>query len=351
MIPDKQIKDRYNQFWNRSNTSRACLYLTSWDGSPGFRKPSDLEEKWLSPEYNEEMAVYNAGHTRYYAEGFSSEFINFGPGSLAACIGGSFRIAPNTVWYDNAPHFIEDPENYIYPELDTDSEMYRLTEQFTSRHLSHKDLYVTSVPDIGGEFDVVASLRGTENLLYDLYDHPWEVLELGSRVEKLWEENCLYLANRLLRSQGGMTSWMPIYSDRIYYPLQCDFCAMISPGMFRKFILPGLTRQTEILDRSVYHLDGPSELPHLDMILSMPRLNAVQWTSGDGNPGIDDPVWYDLYRKIQNAGKGLVLLGFPMDGLENLLKNISSRGLFLSSGVRDGKEAEEIIVTAERLAV
>ena len=117
---------------------------------------------------------------------------------------------------------------------------------------------------------------------------------------------------------------------------------MISPDMFREFVLPDLRYQTEQMERSVYHLDGPGELPHVDMLLSLEWLNAIQWTSGSGAPELTDPCWFDLYRRIKRAGKGIVLLGANPDGLERLLDNISTRGLYISVGAKDESQAREI---------
>ena len=115
------------------------------------------------------------------------------------------------------------------------------------------------------------------------------------------------LANKLIEAQGGMTSWIPLWSDQIFFPLQCDYSAMISPQMFGEFVLPDLKEQTEYMDRSIYHLDGAGEFPHLEQILSLPRLNALQWAPGAGKPGGGDPCWFDFYRKVQAAGKSLLI--------------------------------------------
>ena len=57
----------------------------------------------------------------------------------------------------------------------------------------------------------------------------------------------------------------------------------------------------ERLTNVIYHLDGIGELCHLDSVLSLPELNAVQWVYGEGKPG---PMhWLDVYKKIRAAGK------------------------------------------------
>ena len=48
-------------------------------------------------------------------------------------------------------------------------------------------------------------------------------------------------------------------------------------------------------------MDGPGQLPHLDLLLSIPELKGIQWIPGDGQPNITK--WPEVYRKIRKAGK------------------------------------------------
>ena len=348
MITEEQ-KRRFTAFWNRAPIDRACLSLTAWDGAPASRAPVSVDQQWGDLDYREESAVYETTHTRYFAEAFPTIFTNFGPGCFAACVGSNYLFSPHTVWFDSEPYFLKDWENPPALEIDRNSGMYKLVEDFTRRFMTHGDRFFTSITDIGGTYDIIASLRGTENLLYDLIDYPDEVKAFRNELAPLWKSYFNEYASRLIKAQGGMTSWMPIWSDTPYYPLQCDFCAMISPQMFGEFILPDLREQTEYLDRSIYHLDGIGELPHLDQLLSLPQLNAIQWTSGDGKPAVTDPCWFELYHRIQAAGKGLILLSANPDELETLFKGVSQKGMFITARVRDEQDAVAIVKMAERL--
>ncbi len=61
--------------------------------------------------------------------------------------------------------------------------------------------------------------------------------------------------------------------------------------MFKQFVLNTLRTDTEKLDNVIYHLDGVGELNHLDDILSLEKLKAVQWVFGDGQPPAEE--WMD----------------------------------------------------------
>jgi len=71
--------------------------------------------------------------------------------------------------------------------------------------------------------------------------------------------------------------------------------------MFNRFVLPTIERDCARLGNTIFHLDGIGELPHLDSLLKIENLNAVQWQYGTGS----GPVarWLDVYEKIIDAGK------------------------------------------------
>lgn len=78
--------------------------------------------------------------------------------------------------------------------------------------------------------------------------------------------------------------------------------------MFREAILPSLRREIGHMKYSLFHLDGPGALKHLDALLELDELDAVQWVYGAGaGPAAR---WLDVYRRIQDAGKGLQIVGY-----------------------------------------
>ena len=114
-----------------------------------------------------------------------------------------------------------------------------------------------------------------------------------------------------------------------------DFCYMISPAMFDRFVKPELAATCRRLKHAFYHLDGPGELAHLDSLLEIPELKGVQWVPGAGQPDITH--WPEVYRKIAKAGKliqfssGQSSLG--IEALDVLADQLgSSRNLIMTAG-------------------
>ncbi len=78
---------------------------------------------------------------------------------------------------------------------------------------------------------------------------------------------------------------------------------MMSPEDFRKYIQPSLRSQSENVDHVLYHLDGPAAIKHMDALMEIEGIDALQWTSGDAGPDGTLPDWDVIYDKAIAAGK------------------------------------------------
>lgn len=241
-------------------------------------------------------------------------FVNldsFGPGVLAAFCGAKLDNSSGRVWFfpDEEReiediHVRYDPEN-VY--------VRRIKELYRAGMERWNGTVVMGMPDLGGVLDVAATFRGSQNLLTDLYDAPDEVIRLTKEIQTAW-----YAAyDDLLAAldvQGCNSNWSGILSRTPSYITQCDFCYMIGNPMFRQFVLDTLRNDTQRLDHVIYHLDGVGELNHLDDVLAMEKLDAVQWVPGDGKAPC--AAWMDVYRRIEQAGKQSWICGGPKDFLK-----------------------------------
>lgn len=341
----ESVLQKYENFWERKNTDRPILNL-SYDvsGKQRYRAPASLKEQWLDEEYRYAAYKNNLDTFGYIAEGIPMFFTNFGPGSLAACIGGTYELAKNTIWFDRNPmiHDFECPPTIKFNE---NSEMWQNTLRLQNKFIADPNLHF-SIPDLGGVMDVVAAFRTTETLLYDLYDFPKELKEFSSKVTNLWLKVFDMHVEAIRKAGQPFNSWMNIPSAKPWYPLQCDFAYMISPVQFEEFVLPDLVRQVEHMPRSIYHLDGIGEIPHVDMLLDIPGLSGIQWTSGAGKESLTSKKWFPLYKKIQEKNKNLVLLGAikenDLDAAEPLIKTLDPTGLYISVHCSCKEKAEDI---------
>jgi hypothetical protein len=117
--------------------------------------------------------------------------------------------------------------------------------------------------------------------------------------------------------------------------------------MFAEFFAPALAVQCQQADHVIYHLDGPGALQHVETLLELPRLHAIQWVPGAGEDGPAHPKWRPLLRRIIQAGKRVHISVAPQE-VEALLAELPADGLAIATGCRSEEEARELLRKAER---
>lgn len=241
--------------------------------------------------------------TIHHGDAWPREWMNFGPGIAAAFLGGDAHPSPETMWF--TPGKWKGVQlRGIRPEYDEDNPWWRRVQDLTQACVAaFGRSAVVGITDIGGNLDIAASLRDTEPLLMDCLDDPEGVDMLCRRITPLWlryyDEQC-----SITEAAGrGTCCWASLWSPGRTYMLQSDFSYMISPALFERWVAPDITECCRHMDHGFYHLDGKGELPHLDVLLSIPELRGIQWIPGDGQPESGDPAWWPVLRRIRAAGK------------------------------------------------
>jgi len=263
----------------------------------------------------------NIENVKFQGDSFPRWWPNFGAGIVAGYLGAKITSDENTVWFE--PHSNIGLRD-IQPEYDADNFWWRWTKEITEAAVARwGNQVVVATTDLGGNLDILASLRGTQNLLIDLYDAPGEVDRLATEITQLWLRYYDELHQIIKNAENGTTAWAPMWCPGRYYMLQSDFCYMISPEMFERFVLPDLETCCNHLDFGFYHLDGKGQIPHLDMILGIENLHGVQWIPGDGAPPSEK--WLPLLKRIRDAGK-LCQVYVTAKGAQTIARELGGRG-------------------------
>ena len=87
--------------------------------------------------------------------------------------------------------------------------------------------------------------------------------------------------------------------------------------MFEEFFIPSIRFQCETAEHSIYHLDGPGAIQHLDSLLDISSLNGIQWVPLPGVGAKPMLEWLPLLKKIQESGKCLHI-GCPCKDVEKI---------------------------------
>jgi len=281
---------------------------------------------------------YDAACHRYAGDSFPQFHPNFGPGILADFVGGRADHTPETgtTWFYPGRFeglHIKD----IHLEYREDSRwLERLVELGRRASERFEGNIQIAMTDMGGTMDVLASLRPAELLLTDFYDFPEEVERLMWEVHDMWFRY-FDLISRACKNNPGYSSWAGVFSSEPAYMLQCDFCYMLGPEMFDRFVLPELAASCKRLPGgSFFHQDGVGQLPHTQSLHGIPELAGIQWQPGTGDwPG--SIGWHDQQRLIRDDGKLSQTWGGPED-LEKLIDAIGDVSHLVIIGHGDSRD-------------
>jgi hypothetical protein len=350
--PDYQrTRDRIEAFWERSVLERP---LTT------FHLPKPVEQqvplpagnhanpaaRWLDTGYQAELALARLANQDFsLGDALPIAFPNLGPEVFSAFYGCPLHFGDfGTSWTDPV---LEDWAAADRLALDWDHPYLKKLHEITDALLEvGQGKFITGMTDWHPGGDALAAFRDPQRLATDLIEYPEDVRRLLARVEADYYRVYDVFYEKLRAAGQPITSWLPLLAEGRYYIPSNDFSIMISRAMFEEFFLPGIARECRFLDRSIYHLDGPGALRHLDSILAIPELDALQWVFGAGNEGYGR--WVEVYRKAQAAGKGIHVM-CSLGEVEQVTQTLEPRGLFLDvSDVPNREAGAELLRRLER---
>jgi len=345
-----EVRARLTTWWNGGDIGRPALQFTVKRDKPLLDIPQmPKPDGWTTDysisnfEYRINLMENEPNRVIYGGDAAPKVSPDLAPNCLALYLGCPGVEGERTVWCEPIFHkpedakFVLDKQN-IYWQFST-----RLCREIMR---VGKGKMVIQFPDFIEGLDTLAALRGTDALLTDLIDRPeWvhdclrQITDRYFRVYDIWYD--------MIRDErGGSVFWA--WAPGRMAKFQCDFSAMISPGMFGEFMAPVLTEMTERVSYSMYHWDGPNAIPHHDHLLSIPKLTMIQWTAGAGQPGSCDKKWWPLYHKTVDAGKKVHIEGAKSVEIMNALKKEFGEKLkqFLINGSFDSEKTMQEAIEA-----
>ena len=351
----EETKRHYINWWNHKG-----IVLNMWEhfqegvtphaDIPAPKPYKDLNQRWFDPQWRAEYLDWYVAHSSLMADMLPVANTQLGPGSLAAILGGVFEGGEDTIWIHPRPTVVNgspidideikfDPN---HPNWLLHKELLKACKQKAQGH------YYVGMPDLMEGMDVLAAIKGTDKVLLDTVMQP-EVLE-----HQMQQINDIYFLvfdelYDIIREGDEMafcyfSSWAPGKMSK----LQSDISTMISVDDYRRFVQPFIREQCQKIDYTLYHLDGVGAMHHLDALLEIKELNAIQWTPGVGEPQGGSPKWYDLYKKILAAGKSIMACWVTLDELRPLLDNIGGDGVHIEMDFHNEQEVEQALKIVDK---
>lgn len=337
----EKIQQKYIEYWNCENHDRPLISITvpkSGYVPEKVKAPENIRDRWLDTDYIINTFRADIASTFFAGEAYPLLNPNLGPDIFGAMLGCELEFGEDTSWSD---HIIHDWNNIKNFAIDTRNKWYqkiiKMTEEIAN---DAKEDYFVGITDLHPGADGLVALRGPENLCMDLYDHPGEVKKYAMQLFNIFKKITDELYSVTTRNLKGSSNWMGIWHPGKWYVTSSDFICMISNDMFDEFILPELLAELDYLDASVFHLDGPQALKHLDTLLKIPKLKGIQWVYGAGQPTASH--WIPVLKKIQAAGK-LIHVNIVPEDLDILLAELSPEGVMYSVRVGSEEEATDIL--------
>jgi hypothetical protein len=293
---------------------------------------------WFDTELQIDLFVKSIEGRQFLGETFPVYFPNLGPDVYAAFYGAELEFGEVTSY--SVP-FVQQWEDSDQLVLDQNNPYFQKIEELTRQAIERcEEQFLVGYTDLHPGLDCVAAWRDPLQLCYDLYDDPDQVQQLANMAIADFE----YIYNHfdtMLKEKGQLSvSWMGIPSfGRMHIP-SCDFSALISQEFFNEFGLPILQYETKTMTHNIFHVDGQGVAKHLEAILSIPDIHALQWVQGVGD---DYPImqWISFIKDLQ-ARSIPVIVDLSPEDLDDFMDAMDPKGLFL--WVATDNEQEEIAI-------
>jgi hypothetical protein len=317
------IARRYEAWWAHDLLDRP-IFIGAANTNPARPITRRLEvieqpEQWFAAKLADLRQLHRVGDALPHIRA------DFGPVLLGGMLGGRIEFGADTTW---THAFIDDQwSNAPDWALREDNRWWRLLQELAQRVAADAPgCYLVCTPDLGGSADVLLNLRGSSQLCMDVVERPQQVQAAVDAIYPAWRKAYMRLYDIVLSQGAGLIHWLGLWSDSPYMIPACDFNSMIGPREFERLFLPDIARQAATTDRAVFHLDGPGAARHIDALLDVPEIQAIQFTPGAGTPSA--LAWVDMFRRIQQRGRS-VLIVCPAHEVLELCAALHPAGLAL----------------------
>jgi hypothetical protein len=315
------IANRYEAWWRQEIIDRPIFAaITPRDPSRTITRHLDLldrPEEWFRAKFEDLKSL------RHVGDALPGIRVDFGPVLLGALTGAEVEFVSDTTW--TRPFINDDWSNAPDWTMREDSPWWKLLLDLTDMVARDaRGRYLVMTPDLGGSGDVLMSLRGAVGICMDLLDSPDRVRRAVDAIYPLWRRGFVELY-RIATSRGaGVIHWIGLWSNEPYMIPACDLNYLIGPSQFNRTLLPDIARQSATVGRAVFHLDGPGATRHIDALLDVPEIKAIQYVPGAGTPSA--LPWVGMFRRIQARGRSLVVHS-PVEEVMEIADALRPEGL------------------------
>ena len=322
----REVEDRLRCWWEGGDQEHPCVLGSVRLSDADVPETDDLDRHWLDPDFTIERKMREIDATEHFGVAVPHHYVDHGSSAMAGAMGCPLQFVDReTIWAH--PRF-DSLDAVLDADLSTVTPTYAHIKDITRRSAARaKDHHFVGTFALEGMSDLMAALYGMENFLMDLLDRPEDIARAMERLKETWLATFTDI-RRIIHESGntGELSWTGIWAPGATFPLQEDVSYNFSAEMFRQFLIPHIRDQIEAMEYSFFHVDGTGMIPHLDALLEIPKLRAIQWQPGAGKERLD--LWYELLKKILASGKSLQVFA-KADEVDALVENVGGERLMV----------------------
>ena len=349
-----RLRSRYASWW-RGELDTPLFYIATQPHVALEPRPQEHEavKRWfMDPEtrISREVAL-NRGRW-FYADGFPTidiGRINIGQAAFYGC---PAHFANETIWLDPLLDSWDGWEEKI--RFDPANELWRMTvaQAHLAVEMAAGEMAITTLGGFEGPLDNLATVRGVENALTDVLDHPEHVLALERRFLDDFRTDLFHAARhhqgqpvRDHHLESGADDRWPraLHAERL---LVHDRAAA-----FRRLGKWYLEEQAGLFANVLYHLDGTNALPHLPMLCEIAKLDGIQVVYQVPH-GKRITELMESWRQIAAAGKRIEIWAQNPQELADVLPFLEMRppkGVKLNLFPQDREAADALVDGIARL--
>lgn len=336
----EEVAKRWNAYYEGEIIDRPIVCVTV--PSNNFTKIKRVSYyEWIYGDIDSNIDRYLAAMGQIYwgGESVPSFYPSFGPHEIALYTGAKLIWNKDSLKTNWVIPYVEDWEKTLPLKIEDDNFYWQRKCKIYQRGAEKlRGKMAMSPVDFHSNMDLLAAIRGSDKLCMDVIDTP-ELIDkamMSARAlfPKIWQG---------ITESGNMYElgfYQSLYSMDGACRIQCDFSCMISPQMFKRWVLPAIEEEATYVKNAVYHWDGVEALVHKDALINSKNIYTLSFLPGYGKGTHLDYI--DLLKEIQRCKKA-VHVGGTVDEIKQLHKELDPTRVAYFTTATSISEAEELL--------
>jgi len=342
--PDYQeAARRWQAFYAGEVLDRPIVCVTAPKDGAYLPAPITYHEKaYADLDQVVEKGLEIAAAVYWGGEAFPSFYPSLGPDEIAVFTGAELRWSPDSTETNWSVPYVEDWEAAFPVRILQDHPLWQRQLSLYRRAAEvFKGRVLLVTPDLHTNMDLLAAIRGPQRLAMDLLDVPELIDQAMTQARAVFRSlwSSINEAGKM-HETGYCLESHAYYSPEGSATVQCDFSIMMSPKLFRRWVLPALEEEAEIVGHVVYHWDGPGALVHMPDLLASRGLQTLSYVPGAGNGEPVDNL--EVLKAIQAGGKSIHVWGTP-EACKRMHRELDPARVFYCTQTGSQKEADELL--------